>query len=72
MARRHRRENPGYAVAVSFACLFGFHRPMLSSIIQRQDRFTALCDGCGLPLERPLEGRWTTAEPLASRRDKAA
>ena len=57
---------------LSIGCLFGFHRPMLTSIIRRQDCFTALCDGCGLPLARPNKGRWTVPGPLASQRDQTA
>ena len=56
----------------ALSCLFGVHRPMLSSIIRRQDGFVALCDGCGLPLERPNKGRWTIPVPLASQRDQIA
>jgi hypothetical protein len=72
IARRHKRENPVYAAALSFGCLFGLHRPMLTSIIRRQDRFTGLCDTCGLPIERPNDGRWTSPMPLASQRDQTA
>ena len=60
------------AVAMSVGCLFGVHRPMLTSIIRRQDSFTALCDGCGLPLARPEKGRWTIPGPLPSQRDQSA
>ena len=71
-ARRLKRVNPEYTVAMSFGCFFGVHRPMLTSIIRRHDRFTALCDGCGLPIERPNDGRWTIPEPLASQREQTA
>jgi hypothetical protein len=57
---------------MSFSCLFGRHRPMLASIIKRQNGYAALCDDCGLPIERAENGRWHGAEPLVSRRDKAA
>jgi hypothetical protein len=53
-------------------CFVRLHRPMLNSIVRRQDRLTALCDSCGLPIERPDGGRWTEAEPLLSRSDQAA
>ncbi len=56
-----------YSRRVSLRCLFRVHRPMLTSITRRQDRYTALCDSCGLPIERSEEGRWTAAEPLATR-----
>jgi hypothetical protein len=44
---------------------------MLNSIVRREDRYTALCDGCGLPIERLEEGRWIEAQPLLSRPDQA-
>jgi hypothetical protein len=53
-------------------CLFLRHRPMLSSIIVRNDRFTALCDDCGAPIERDGSRRRVGAAPLISGRDKAA
>jgi hypothetical protein len=45
---------------------------MLSSIIVRGDRFTALCDHCGAPIERDQFRRWLNAAPLISTRDQAA
>ena len=45
---------------------------MLTSIIRREEGYTALCDHCGMPIERADDGRWTTSEPLLARRDKAA
>ena len=45
---------------------------MLTSIVKRQDRFTALCDDCGLPIERSEQGRWTVSESLVSKRGEAA
>jgi hypothetical protein len=45
---------------------------MLNSIVRRADRYTALCDSCGLPIERSEESRWTEAQPLLSPRDEAA
>jgi len=53
-------------------CLFRRHRPMLSSIVRRQDRYTALCDDCGMPIERGEKGRWASAEALVSRQGRAA
>jgi hypothetical protein len=53
-------------------CLFVCHRPMLSSIIVREDRFSALCDHCGAPLERGPTRRWVIAAPLVSDCDQAA
>jgi hypothetical protein len=61
-----------YLQVMSLRCLVRLHRPMLNSIVRRKDRYTALCDSCGLPLERLEEGRWTEAQPLLSRRDQAA
>jgi hypothetical protein len=57
---------------MSLRCLFNVHRPMLTSIVARANGFAALCDGCGLPIERSEEGRWTASQPLSTRQDKAA
>jgi hypothetical protein len=55
---------------MSLRCLFNVHRPMLTSIVRRSHGYAALCDGCGLPIERLEEGRWLTFQPLATRQDK--
>ena len=52
--------------------MFGRHRPLLSSILQRSTGFSALCNDCGLPIERGEEGRWTQSESLIAKRDRAA
>jgi len=57
---------------MSLRCLMGRHRPLLASILKREDRLTALCNDCGLPIERTENGRWSLSDPLISRRDKAA
>jgi hypothetical protein len=57
---------------MSLRCLFGRHRPMLTSTVKRQDRYTALCDDCGVPIERSENGRWASAQALVSRQDQAA
>jgi hypothetical protein len=57
---------------MSIRCFFGRHRPNLTTIVGRDDGFTALCDDCGMPLSRKEHGRWTTPEPLASRANRAA
>jgi hypothetical protein len=49
---------------MSLRCFFGAHRPLLTSIMQRERGFTALCGDCALPLERFEEGRWTPGAPL--------
>jgi hypothetical protein len=45
---------------------------MLTSIVRRENGFAALCNECGLPIERSEEGRWSASEPLLTRRDQAA
>ena len=60
-----------YSGRVTFRCFFDRHRPMLTSIVTRQHGYAALCDDCGLPIERPENGRWTAAAPLV-RQNKAA
>jgi hypothetical protein len=57
---------------VSISCFFGRHRPLFASIVKRQAGYSALCDRCGLPIERADDGRWTSSEPLLSKQDKAA
>ena len=61
-----------YLGPMHLKCLFGRHRPMLSSIIQRQHGFSALCDDCGAPIEREEGGRWTHAKALLSKPEQAA
>jgi hypothetical protein len=57
---------------MTLRCLFGRHRPMLTSIVTRQDCYTALCDDCGLPIERTENSRWASPEPLIWSQQKAA
>ena len=57
---------------MSLRCLFGRHRPMLTSIMRRDSDFTALCDDCGLPIMRAEDTRWAATAGLVSRRDQAA
>jgi hypothetical protein len=40
---------------------------MLTSIVRRENRYTALCDDCGLPIERSEAGRWGASTLLAAR-----
>jgi hypothetical protein len=70
--RAYKHPPSAYPKGMSIRCLFRVHRPMLTSIVRRQDRYTALCDSCGLPIERRDDSRWTACEPLASRRDQVA
>lgn len=64
--------NGVYSGGMNLRCLLLRHRPMLSSIIVREDRFTALCDNCGAPLERDQDRRWVNAAPLISDQNRAA
>jgi hypothetical protein len=57
---------------MSLRCLLNVHRPMLTSIVRRPDRFTALCDECGALIERSDDSRWAKSEPLASTRGQVA
>lgn len=61
-----------YSGAMSFRCLFRRHRPMLTSIVRREQGFAAFCDDCGAPIERSEDGRWTASVPLLGRRGRAA
>jgi hypothetical protein len=49
---------------MSLACLFGSHRPSLTSIARRPFGLIALCEGCGRPMAKVGDTRWTLAEPL--------
>jgi hypothetical protein len=44
---------------------------MLSSIIRRADRFSALCDHCEATLERSGGDDWARAQPLIFSKDRA-
>lgn len=57
-----------YSAGMSLRCLFRSHRPMLTSIVRREGRYKALCDNCGLPIERFETGRWAATMPLVARR----
>lgn len=52
---------------MSLRCLIGLHGPMLNSIVRREDRYTALCDSCAMPIERSEQGRWAACPALASK-----
>jgi hypothetical protein len=55
-----------YAAGMSLLCVFGRHRPGTSSMARSKDGdLRALCDNCGLPLERADGGRWKVSPPLA-------
>jgi hypothetical protein len=62
----------GYFESMSFRCILGRHRPMLTSIVRRTSGFEALCDECGLPIERSEGSRWISSEPLVLRHGKTA
>jgi len=51
---------------MAWSCIFGSHRPSSVSVARTASGLRALCDGCGLPLERSEKGRWTPAPPLAA------
>ena len=52
---------------MSLRCIFRRHQPMLTSIVKREHGYAALCDHCGMPIEREDGGRWSASEPLISR-----
>ena len=59
-----------YPTVMSLRCLFRTHRPMLTSIVRREGHYTALCDDCGLLIERSEAGRWAASVSLVARRDQ--
>jgi hypothetical protein len=52
---------------MSLLCILGAHRPALTTVTRKAAGLGALCERCGLPLERPPTGRWAPAPPLATR-----
>ena len=61
-----------YLRAMHLRCLFGRHRPMLTSIVPREHGFSALCDDCGAQIERREGRRWTHAQALLSKPNQVA
>ena len=57
---------------MSLRCLFLRHQPMLTSIVKREHGYAALCDHCGLPIERGDQGSWAGAQPLTQRHQHIA
>jgi hypothetical protein len=51
---------------MSWKCVLGLHSPSVVSIARKADGLHALCDGCGIPLERNEDGRWRMGLPLAA------
>jgi hypothetical protein len=49
---------------MSLLCLFGVHRPSLSSVARGPIGLRGLCDVCARPLERTPDGKWHAAAPL--------
>ncbi|TYC83762.1 hypothetical protein FMM79_18975 [Novosphingobium sp. BW1] len=49
---------------MSLLCYFGRHKPSVHSISRgKQGGYGALCDSCGVPLERNDAGAWRVAAP---------
>jgi hypothetical protein len=49
---------------MSWKCTLGLHRPSVVSIARKTGGLHALCEGCGVPLERTENARWRTMQPL--------
>ncbi len=49
---------------MSLLCLFGLHRPSLSSIARRDGRLIGLCERCARPLERDVRSGWQASAPV--------
>jgi hypothetical protein len=60
-----------YIVPMSLGCLFGRHRPSLSSIARRQGGYVAICEQCARPLEKRANGRWAASKPVYEAKDSA-
>lgn len=65
-------ESMWLAIRMSLLCLFGVHRPSLSSVARSPIGFRGLCDSCARPLERTPEGKWQASAPLDIGSNKAA
>lgn len=57
---------------MSIRCLFGVHRPSVSSMAKKPHGYTALCEDCARPLERGEGTGWRATEPLDVPRKTAA
>jgi len=51
---------------MSLRCIFGLHRPSLTSVTRKGADLHALCEGCDIPLQKSEDGRWAPAQPLAA------
>jgi hypothetical protein len=53
---------------MSLFCFFGRHKPSIASINRRKaGGHSALCEACGLPLERGENSRWRVTDALTER-----
>jgi hypothetical protein len=60
-----------YMRPMFLGCLFGRHRPSLSSIARRQGGYVAICEHCARPLEKRPNGRWAASKPVYEAKDSA-
>lgn len=50
---------------MSLLCLLGLHKPSPPSLNRtEQGTYTALCEDCGVPIDRKESRRWKPTEPL--------
>jgi len=53
---------------MSILCLFGRHKPSPVSLARRKHGgVVALCESCGMPLERSDKGSWHVVASLVSK-----
>jgi hypothetical protein len=53
----------------SLLCVLRRHQPSMPSLARgKQGGCTALCDACGVPIERGDKGSWRASEPAMQRR----
>lgn len=53
---------------MSLLCYFGRHKPSIHSLTHGKDGgYVALCEACGVPMERAENGPWRAAEALYDR-----
>jgi hypothetical protein len=54
-------------------CVLGRHKPSMQSLSRgKHGGYAALCDACGVPLERADKGSWRAADPTYARAHRHA
>jgi hypothetical protein len=55
---------------MSLLCYFGRHKPSVQSVARgKHGGYAALCEACGVPVERGDRGPWRAADPISAHPD---